>query len=251
MPRRLAGEGVSPSSSDNGAGRLPHQLSIAEPRTSKHFAEVAGVKEIRARLVVDCMGHWSPIVKQMRGSRKPDGVCLVVGGCATGVPATENRCAPIFPVYLDLCASPSLISPAQDASLIVQVSSLVSGNRRVAERSLTALTIEHGCAMSALLACSSPPTSSFADLTGLSAGAATFCARSPTRRTICSSSGRLSLRRAERPAPFTCSATATPTGAAPPCRWLDHTSTNLPLWRNQTEIRDVLRVGTRRGPDIK
>jgi lycopene cyclase CruP len=47
--------------------------------------------QVSARLLVDCMGHWSPIVRQMRGGKKPDGICLVVGGCASGVPAAENR----------------------------------------------------------------------------------------------------------------------------------------------------------------
>ena len=27
-------------------------------------------------------GHYSPIVKQLRGKAKPDGMVLVVGGCA-------------------------------------------------------------------------------------------------------------------------------------------------------------------------
>lgn len=55
-------------------------------------AENGSSGEIRARLIVDCMGHWGPIVRQMRGSRKPDGMCLVVGGCATGIPPAQNRC---------------------------------------------------------------------------------------------------------------------------------------------------------------
>ena len=29
-------------------------------------------------------GHYSTIVKQLRGKAKPDGMVLVVGGCATG-----------------------------------------------------------------------------------------------------------------------------------------------------------------------
>ncbi|KAG8047242.1 hypothetical protein GUJ93_ZPchr0008g12539 [Zizania palustris] len=36
------------------------------------------------RLVVDAMGNFSPIVRQIRSGRKPDGVCLVVGACARG-----------------------------------------------------------------------------------------------------------------------------------------------------------------------
>ncbi|KQJ98307.1 hypothetical protein BRADI_3g36120v3 [Brachypodium distachyon] len=36
------------------------------------------------RLVVDAMGNFSPIVRQIRSGRKPDGLCLVVGACARG-----------------------------------------------------------------------------------------------------------------------------------------------------------------------
>ena len=49
-------------------------------------------REVTARLLVDCMGHYSPIVKQMRGGAKPHGMVLVVGTCADGVPADQNRC---------------------------------------------------------------------------------------------------------------------------------------------------------------
>ena len=38
---------------------------------------------IRGRILLDCMGHASPIVRQARVER-PDGVCLVVGSCASG-----------------------------------------------------------------------------------------------------------------------------------------------------------------------
>ncbi|KAG2500246.1 hypothetical protein HYH03_001824 [Edaphochlamys debaryana] len=41
---------------------------------------------LTARLVVDCMGHFSPIVRQIRWGQKPDGVCLVVGGMGSGFP---------------------------------------------------------------------------------------------------------------------------------------------------------------------
>ncbi|MGC1526723.1 MAG: FAD-binding oxidoreductase [Phormidesmis sp.] len=39
---------------------------------------------ITARLLVDAMGHFSPIVQQARAGKAPDAVCLVVGTCATG-----------------------------------------------------------------------------------------------------------------------------------------------------------------------
>eukprot|EP00775_Hariotina_reticulata_P005190 gene5190-5428_t len=38
---------------------------------------------LSCRLLLDCMGHYSPVVKQIRGRAKPDGMVLVVGGCAT------------------------------------------------------------------------------------------------------------------------------------------------------------------------
>ena len=47
-------------------------------------------KRITGRLLLDVMGHFSPIAKQARsqvqGSIKPDGVCMVVGSCAKGMP---------------------------------------------------------------------------------------------------------------------------------------------------------------------
>eukprot|EP00172_Hildenbrandia_rubra_P002404 Plantae.Rhodophyta-Hildenbrandia_rubra.ctg3233.p1 GENE.Plantae.Rhodophyta-Hildenbrandia_rubra.ctg3233~~Plantae.Rhodophyta-Hildenbrandia_rubra.ctg3233.p1 ORF type:complete len:637 (-),score=90.21 Plantae.Rhodophyta-Hildenbrandia_rubra.ctg3233:1885-3795(-) len=39
---------------------------------------------VNARLIVDAMGSFSPIVKQMRGNASPDGVCLTLGTCASG-----------------------------------------------------------------------------------------------------------------------------------------------------------------------
>ncbi|KAF7815389.1 lycopene beta/epsilon cyclase [Senna tora] len=44
----------------------------------------AGDKILSSRLIIDAMGNFSPVVKQIRGGRKPDGVCLVVGTCARG-----------------------------------------------------------------------------------------------------------------------------------------------------------------------
>ncbi|MCH2244336.1 MAG: FAD-binding oxidoreductase [Crocosphaera sp.] len=39
---------------------------------------------IKSRLLMDGMGHFSPIVQQARKGDKPDGICLVVGSCAQG-----------------------------------------------------------------------------------------------------------------------------------------------------------------------
>lgn len=41
-------------------------------------------RSLRSRLLLDCMGHFSDIVKQIRGRVKPDGMVMVVGSCAEG-----------------------------------------------------------------------------------------------------------------------------------------------------------------------
>jgi lycopene cyclase CruP len=45
--------------------------------------------QFKTRLLIDAMGHFSPIVQQARQGKKPDALCLVVGTCAKGFP--ENR----------------------------------------------------------------------------------------------------------------------------------------------------------------
>ncbi|CCH67698.1 Lycopene cyclase, CruP type [Richelia intracellularis HH01] len=61
-------------------------------------------KEFSTRLLVDAMGHFSPIAKQAKQGIKADTLCLVVGTCAQGFPenntgdlllsftALENQC---------------------------------------------------------------------------------------------------------------------------------------------------------------
>ncbi|BAY07279.1 FAD-dependent oxidoreductase [Calothrix sp. NIES-2098] len=45
--------------------------------------------QLKTRLLIDAMGHLSPIAQQARQGQKPDALCLVVGSCAQGFP--ENR----------------------------------------------------------------------------------------------------------------------------------------------------------------
>lgn len=45
---------------------------------------------ITTKLVLDCMGNASPISRQQRYGRKPDGVCAVVGSCAGGFDKDSN-----------------------------------------------------------------------------------------------------------------------------------------------------------------
>jgi lycopene cyclase CruP len=46
----------------------------------------AGGQTLTAKLMLDAMGHQSPVVAQARGTQQPDAVCLVVGTCAQGIP---------------------------------------------------------------------------------------------------------------------------------------------------------------------
>ncbi len=43
-----------------------------------------------SRLLLDLMGHFSPLTQQARQGQKPDAVCLVVGTCATGFPPNST-----------------------------------------------------------------------------------------------------------------------------------------------------------------
>jgi lycopene cyclase CruP len=45
---------------------------------------------LKTRLLLDSMGHFSPIASQARQGKKPDGICMVVGGCAQGFDENES-----------------------------------------------------------------------------------------------------------------------------------------------------------------
>ena len=49
-----------------------------------HSNGVCVNQSFTARLMLDAMGHFSPVIRQARQGKKPDGVCLVVGTCAKG-----------------------------------------------------------------------------------------------------------------------------------------------------------------------
>jgi hypothetical protein len=82
----------SGSSSSNGSSHSNGSSNVA-----------AGGKRgrVTARFLVDCMGHWSPVVKQLRGGQRPDGMVLVVGGCWGGFPAAANRTADLLATVTD------------------------------------------------------------------------------------------------------------------------------------------------------
>jgi lycopene cyclase CruP len=53
-----------------------------------------GAAELTSKLFIDAMGHFSPLAAQARGDVKPEGICLVVGSCATGY--EQNQTGDIF-----------------------------------------------------------------------------------------------------------------------------------------------------------
>lgn len=55
---------------NRGSSGSEDEPSATSPRSS-----------LTCRLVVDCMGHYSPIVKQMRHGQSAEGMVIVVGGC--------------------------------------------------------------------------------------------------------------------------------------------------------------------------
>lgn len=72
-------------------GQLFEQTPFAGAIVHPNGAIVqAGEREFSTRLVLDAMGHFSPIVQQARQGKTPDAVCLVVGSCATGFPANKT-----------------------------------------------------------------------------------------------------------------------------------------------------------------
>ena len=73
-------------------GQLFEQTAFAGAIVHPNGVEVqtrAGVS-FKTRLLLDNMGHFSPIAQQARQGQKPDGMCLVVGSCAQGFPQNEK-----------------------------------------------------------------------------------------------------------------------------------------------------------------
>ena len=65
----------------------PYQKAIAHP---DGVAVTAGTNTLTTRLLIDVMGHFSPITQQVRQGEKPQGVCLVVGSCAQNYPHNQT-----------------------------------------------------------------------------------------------------------------------------------------------------------------
>ncbi|TVU05828.1 hypothetical protein EJB05_49012, partial [Eragrostis curvula] len=67
-------------------GRMFEEKSLSSISVYDDLAvlKLSDGDSLTCRLVVDAMGNFSPIVRQIRSGRKPDGVCLAVGALARG-----------------------------------------------------------------------------------------------------------------------------------------------------------------------
>lgn len=72
----------------------PNAAQIAFQRPGQSQQE-----DITSRLVIDCMGNASPISRQIRGTKAPDGICIVVGSCAKGFDVNNNTYSDV--IYTD------------------------------------------------------------------------------------------------------------------------------------------------------
>lgn len=73
-----------------------------------------GPQQLTAALLLDSMGHASPIVQQVRWGQKPDGVCLVVGGCARGFDPARNTTGDV--IYTASHSQPPPLPPTASGS---------------------------------------------------------------------------------------------------------------------------------------
>jgi lycopene cyclase CruP len=77
-------------------GKLLEQTGFDRATIHPDGVLLQGTKEItvKARLLLDVMGHFSSIAQQARyitqGNLKPQGVCMVVGSCAQGLPQKDS-----------------------------------------------------------------------------------------------------------------------------------------------------------------
>lgn len=77
-------------------------VNVTQIHSPRLAGEGLGERSIilKTRLLIDAMGHFSPLVRQARQGQKPDAVCLVVGTCATGY--SNNETGDIFASFTPL-----------------------------------------------------------------------------------------------------------------------------------------------------
>ncbi|HEY9877633.1 MAG TPA: FAD-binding oxidoreductase [Leptolyngbyaceae cyanobacterium] len=75
----------------NSGGCLFEQTGFEAAHVHPNGVQVkAGAQSFTTRLLIDAMGHFSPIVRQAREGRKPEAACLAVGTCAEGYAQNDS-----------------------------------------------------------------------------------------------------------------------------------------------------------------
>ena len=124
------------SSSSNGASSSNGHVGHHEQQQQQHGgpASAPPPRTLRARLLVDCMGHYSPIVKQMRGRAKPEGMVLVVGSCADGESPTAAACAMCSRFAPSILPPVALAPPPRSPSLTTNKHTTPTKNNKTQRR---------------------------------------------------------------------------------------------------------------------
>ncbi len=77
-------------------GQLFEQVAFQEATVHPNGVAIAVTQtealppSYRSRVMLDAMGHFSPVSRQARQGQRPDAVCLVVGSCAQGFPESNT-----------------------------------------------------------------------------------------------------------------------------------------------------------------
>ncbi|MDF5717519.1 MAG: FAD-binding oxidoreductase [Rhizonema sp. NSF051] len=74
----------------NAGGKLFEQTPFTEAVVHPDGVMVNALDNFKTRLLIDAMGHLSPITLQARQGQKPDAFCTVVGTCAQGFPENDT-----------------------------------------------------------------------------------------------------------------------------------------------------------------
>eukprot|EP00208_Stichococcus_sp_RCC1054_P007563 CAMPEP_0206136508 /NCGR_PEP_ID=MMETSP1473-20131121/1749_1 /ASSEMBLY_ACC=CAM_ASM_001109 /TAXON_ID=1461547 /ORGANISM="Stichococcus sp, Strain RCC1054" /LENGTH=633 /DNA_ID=CAMNT_0053529101 /DNA_START=287 /DNA_END=2188 /DNA_ORIENTATION=+ len=108
-----AGGKVFENTAITGVEVYDNGVSLPRPPSEGSSGSSEAVAPITARLLLDCMGHFSPVVRQARWGTKPDGVCCVVGACNRGHPAGGNTSGDL--IYTDQPLRPTGADAPVDA----------------------------------------------------------------------------------------------------------------------------------------
>ncbi len=69
----------------------PNGVQVQVERSAVEVDSASSHTDILStRLLIDAMGHFSPIARQARAGQQPDAVCMVVGTCAIGFPHNDS-----------------------------------------------------------------------------------------------------------------------------------------------------------------